>query len=103
MNCQFIKVWVIEGGDGYTTRPVAYFSSQAQAEIYMQDKRGRDNWWSINRNPLDAIQVGDEVYLLGEKVDVDHAEEKKREALINSAKAKLSAEELAAIIGPKIL
>lgn len=102
MNCQFIKVWVIECGDGYTSNPIAYFSSQTQAELYMQDHKGKESWWNLNRNPLDAIQVDGKTWLLGKQIDIDHAEQKKREALINAAKAKLSDEEIAALLGKKL-
>lgn len=98
MSYKFLKVWSLDSSDGYTTRPIAYFSSVMQAELYHKNKYNGSNHMSVSRSSYDAIQVDDKVYLLGNQIDLDHAEEKKREALINSAKNKLSAEELAALL-----
>ncbi len=98
MNCKFLKVWSLDSSDGYTSKPVAYFSSIDQAILHHATKHKGNVYLSVSSHSYDAIQVEDKIYLLGSQIDLDHAEEKKREALINYAKSKLSAEELAALL-----
>lgn len=98
MTHQFIKVYVVRSGDGYTSTPVAYFSSKLQAEMWMKSQKD-SSYLDIAKDTVEAIQVGDKTWLLGRAVDLDHKEERERERLINSARDKLSAEELAALLG----
>lgn len=102
MNCRLIQAWFVEISDGYTSRPVAYFSSKNQAELYLKSQRDHV-YMSVNTKSVPAVEIqdvlGKVVWLLGAKIDLDHTEEKKREELINKAKSKLNPEELAALLG----
>jgi hypothetical protein len=97
MSFQFVNIYVVESGDGYTSKPIAYFSSLAEAEIWF---KSNDNGWnSISRDVLKGITVYGKTFLLGEQVDLDHADAKRKADLINAAKSKLTPDELQALIG----
>lgn len=97
MHCTFVNVWEVCIGDGYTLRPKAYFLSKDQAEMWIKKQVDCD-YFRISDKTVEAIQVGDRTWLLGSVIDLDHAEERERERLINSAKSKLTSEELAALL-----
>lgn len=97
MSYQFVKVWVVTSGDGYTSKPVAYFTTKPQAQMWLQSQK--DNiYLSLSAERPEAIQIGNRTWLLGDAIDLDHVEEREREKLVNSAKSKLSPEELAALL-----
>lgn len=97
MNCNFIKVWEVNTSDGYFSKPVAHFSSKDQASLWLLSQKD-GAYMNISKEPLEGIQVGSKTWLLGKSVDLNHAEESEREKLINSAKKKLSPDELEALL-----
>lgn len=98
MNCQFSSAYVVRSSDGYTSTPVAYFSTKAQAEMWVKSQKD-SAYLDIADSTVEVIQVGDKTWLLGKAIDLNHEKERERERLINSAKNKLSLEELAALLG----
>lgn len=94
----FIQVWEVTISDGYITRPFGYYSSLEKAEAFLKSQK--DNiYMNISDHILDAIQIGEDIWLLGANIDLDGAHQNKREKLIAAAKQKLSLEELAALLG----
>lgn len=98
MECQFVNVYEVSISDGYTSQPVAYFSSIMQAEMFLSSQVDK-GYMRISDQVWSAIQLSDgRVFLLGKQIDLNHTELRKKEALIKSAQQKLSPEELVALL-----
>jgi hypothetical protein len=101
MKCEFIKVWALEQFNECTGnfRPIAYFTSDFLAELYKGLKHKDNPYYKVSDKACNAVQVDEKLWLLGEQINLHGSEQQRREELIESAKRKLSPEEIEAVFG----
>lgn len=92
-----IQVWLVytRGDDRSDGEPTHFFSDHARASTFAKG----NGWYGGDATVKEgfAIVAGNKTYLIDREIDLDLKQEERRKQLRESARAKLTAEELAAI------